>query len=76
MEMTIKLNEALDLDVNVVEWCLDEEGQWWIIDAFNEVPDVSADALPSRYYAWIVDRFAACIRDKLSTRKKNLIPFR
>jgi hypothetical protein len=75
-EMTMKLNEALDLDVNVVEWCLDEKGQWWIIDAFNEVPDVTPEALPSRYYKWIVDTFALCIRDKLNTQKKNLIPFR
>ena len=74
-EMTMKLNEALDLDVNVVEWCVDEEGRWWIIDAFNEVPDVTPGALPSRYYTWIVDRFALCIKDKIESGKSNRIPF-
>jgi hypothetical protein len=74
-EMTMKLNEALDLDVNVVEWCVDEEGRWWVIDAFNEVPDVTLEALPSRYYTWIVDTFALCIRDKLNSGKSNRLPF-
>ena len=74
-EMTMKLNEALDLDVNVVEWCVDEEGRWWVIDAFNEVPDVTAEALPNRYYTWIVDTFALCIRDKLNSGKSNRLPF-
>jgi hypothetical protein len=74
-ELTIKLNQALDLDVNVVEWCLDSEGQWWVIDAFNEVPDVIPEALPPDCYAWIVDRFAACIRDKLYSGKMNRFPF-
>lgn len=74
-EMTIKLNQALDLDVNVVEWCADGEGKWWLIDAFNEVPDVIPEALTPDCYAWIVDRFAACIRDKLYSGKINRFPF-
>lgn len=74
-ELTIKLNQALDLDVNVVEWCVDDEGRWWVIDAFNEVPEVIPEALPPDYYAWIVDRFAACIRDKLVSGKRNRVPF-
>lgn len=72
---TIELNRALDLDVNVVEWCIDTEGRWWMIDAFNEVPEVVPEALPPDYYAWIVDRFTACIRDKLASAKKNRTPF-
>jgi hypothetical protein len=74
-EMTIRLNQVLDLDVNTVEWCVDEAGRWWIIDAFNEVPDIIPEAIPSDYYAWIVDRFAACIKDKLNSGKKNRVPF-
>lgn len=74
-ESTIKLNQVLDLDINTVEWCIDEEGRWWIIDAFNEVPDIIPEALPSDYYTWIVDRFAACIKDKLNSGRKNIIPF-
>jgi len=73
--MTIRLNQVLDLDVNTVEWCVDESGRWWIIDAFNEVPDIIPEALPSDCYAWIVDRFAACIKDKLNSNKRNRVPF-
>jgi hypothetical protein len=73
--LTIELNRALDLDVNVVEWCVDAEGKWWMIDAFNEVPEVIPEALPADYYAWIVDRFAACVRDKLNSAKRNCTPF-
>ena len=70
-ELTTQLNQALDLDVNVVEWCVDEAGRWWVIDAFNEVPEVIPEALPPDYYGWIVSRFAACIRDKLNSGKSN-----
>jgi hypothetical protein len=73
--LTIQLNQALDLDVNAVEWCVDEEGQWWVIDAFNEVPEVIPEALPPEYYSWIVDRFTACIKDKLNPGRKNHTPF-
>jgi hypothetical protein len=72
---TIELNRALDLDINVVEWCVDREGRWWMIDAFNEVPEVIPEALPADYYSWIVDRFAACIKDKLACARKNRTPF-
>ena len=73
--LTLGLNQALDLDVNVVEWCVDAEGRWWMIDAFNEVPEVIPEALPADYYVWIVDRFAACVRDKLNPAKRNRTPF-
>ena len=73
--LTIRLNQALDLDINVVEWCVDREGQWWVIDAFNEVPEVIPEALPAEYYWWLVDKFASCIRDKLNPSKKNRTPF-
>ncbi len=74
-ELTIQFNRALDLDVNATEWCVDGEGRWWVIDAYNEVPDVTPEALPPEYYSWIVDRFAACIRDKLDSGTKNRSPF-
>jgi hypothetical protein len=72
--LTTKLNQSLDLDINVVEWCVDNEGRWWVIDAFNEVPEVIPEALPPEYYQWIVDRFAACVRDKLNSGKRNRTP--
>ena len=73
--LTIRLNQVLDLDVNVVEWCLDDEGRWWVIDAFNEVPEIIREALPPEYYSWLVDRFVACIRNKLVPGQKNRSPF-
>jgi hypothetical protein len=74
-DLTIQLNQALDLDVNTMEWCVDEEGRWWVIDAYNEVPDIIPEAIPAEYYTWIVDRFAACIKDKLNTSKRNRVTF-
>src|SRR4030042_1373144 len=74
-DLTIQLNRALDLDVNVTEWCVDEDGRWWVIDAYNEVPDVVPEALPPDYYLWIVDMFSASIKDKLESNKKNRTPF-
>jgi hypothetical protein len=74
-DLTIQLNQVLDLDVNTIEWCVDEEGRWWVIDAYNEVPDIVPEAIPDEYYTWIVDRFAACIKDKLDTSKRNRITF-
>jgi len=75
IDLTIRFNQALDLDVNVVEWCVDGEGRWWVIDAFNEVPEIIPEALPPEYYSWILDKFVACIKDKLDSGKKNRTPF-
>ena len=72
-ELTIGINRALDFDVNVTEWCIDEEGKWWVIDTFNEVPEILPEALPHDSYAWIVERFSACIKDKLTSGKTNAI---
>jgi len=73
--MTVRLNEALDLDVNAVEWCLDEDGRPWLIDAFNEVPDIRRENLPQNYYNWLVERFANCIREKAESGKRNRTVF-
>ena len=69
--LTKQLNRALDLDINVVEWCFDQEGQAWVIDAFNEVPDIRPESLPPEYYEWLVDRFAACVRDNAINARRN-----
>jgi hypothetical protein len=71
IEQTIRMNSCLDMDVNVVEWCVDEQGQPWVIDAFNEVPDINKNCIPTDYYWWIVDRFVTCIKDKLTSDKRN-----
>ncbi|MEW6142754.1 MAG: hypothetical protein AB1597_06295 [Chloroflexota bacterium] len=74
-EMTVRLNEALDLDVNAVEWCLDEEGEPWLIDAFNEVPEIRRENLPQPYYDWLVERFTACIIEKAESGRRNRTVF-
>lgn len=71
IEQTIRLNACLDIDINVIEWCVDAKGQPWVIDAFNEVPDMPKSRMPPDYYWWIVDRFVACIKDKLNPDKQN-----
>jgi len=70
-EMTIALNSILDLDINAVEWCLDNEGQPWIIDSSNDVPDIRPESFPREYYEWLVDNFARCIRDKAESNAQN-----
>jgi hypothetical protein len=74
-ELTIKLNVCLDLDVNAVEWCIDEYGHPWVIDAFNDVPEINKEALPEAYYDWMVKRFVDCIKDKLNSDKRNKTVF-
>ena len=74
-EQIVRLNSCLDLDINTVEWCIDKDDRAWVVDAFNEVPDVPEDKLPPAYYEWIVDRFATCIRKKLEPGKNNKMIF-
>ena len=69
--LTRELNRALDLDINVLEWCLDNEGQPWLIDAFNEVPEIKKESIPEEYYQWILEKVAACVRDKLQHPEKR-----
>ena len=63
VEQMMRLHSCLDMDINVVEWCVDGKG--WVIDALNEVPDMPKERMPPEHYWWIVDRFAACVRNKL-----------
>jgi hypothetical protein len=74
-KLTIDLNTCLDLDVNAVEWCIDQDGHPWIIDAFNEVPEVNKEAFPEVYYNWIVQKFVECIEDKLNSNQRNKTVF-
>jgi hypothetical protein len=74
--LTVDLNVCLDLDVNAVEWCVDEDGHPWVIDAFNEVPEINREALPEAYYDWMVRRFVECIEDKLDSNQRNKTVFR
>jgi hypothetical protein len=70
-EKTVTLNAALGLDFNAVEWCLAADGTPTIIDSYNDVPDVRPEKLPTDCYNWVVDRFCACIREKLASGETN-----
>lgn len=68
---TIKLNASLDLDFNAIEWAIDLDGNPFVIDAFNELPEVPKHALPPDYYEWIVDRFYKMVREKAESKERN-----
>lgn len=68
---TIRLNMSLDLDVNAVEWCIDQEGKAWLIEAFNEVPDIDKRSIPPPYYEWIVEKFAELVSRKFASAERN-----
>lgn len=70
-DATIKLNKMIDFDVNAVEWCVDDDGELYIIDAMNEVPDIVKNSMPEDFYWWIVEKFCQCIREKFSSNEKN-----
>jgi hypothetical protein len=68
---TRELNAALGLDFNAVEWCVTPEGTPVVIDSFNDVPDVRKEKLPASCYDWVVERFSACIRERLDSGARN-----
>ena len=68
---TAELNALLGLDFNSVEWCIAADGIPRIIDSYNDVPDVRKEKIPPSCYTWIVDRFAACVREKLAAGQPN-----
>ncbi len=70
---TIDLNAALGLDFNAVEWCITKDGTPVIIDSYNDVPDVRREKLPPAAYDWVVDRFCACLREKMAGGESNRI---
>lgn len=68
----IDLNETLDYDINTVEWAI-KDGKPYMIDAFNEVPEILPNSIPKQYYSWILEKFTDCVKSKVG--KKNKIPF-
>jgi len=70
-EWMIKLNDALDYDINTVEWTV-KDGNAIMIDAFNEVPEVLPQSIPHEYYRWIVDKFVECVNDKFGRKNKMI----
>ena len=72
---TVKLNTALDLDLNAVEWAIDRHGKPFVIDAFNEVPEITR-AIPDSYYSWILDKLSNLVREKFHSDERNRTVFR
>ena len=68
---TIALNKALDFDFNSAEWCIDENGKPFLIDAFNEVPLIVRRELDNEQFNWVVEKFAECIEEKATCNEKN-----
>ncbi|MBN2043351.1 MAG: hypothetical protein JW754_06125 [Candidatus Aenigmarchaeota archaeon] len=74
-EWSIKLNTELDLDLNALEWCIDTDGNPFLIDAFNEVPEVLKHNMPESQYSWLVSKVSECIREKAGKEEINRNPF-
>jgi len=68
---TIELNKTLDLDINAVEWCVNQEGKAWLIEAYNEVPDIDKRSIPVPYYDWILEKFAGLVKEKFDSAERN-----
>jgi hypothetical protein len=68
---TTRLNSSLDLDFNALEWAIDLDGRPFLIDAFNDLPEVRKQAMPADYYGWIVDRFSQMVRGRAESDERN-----
>jgi len=53
-EKIVRLNSCLDMDINVVEWCVDSDGQQWVIDCPERSAGHAQGAHAAR--ALLVDR--------------------
>ncbi|HDD05146.1 MAG TPA: hypothetical protein ENF51_01505 [Candidatus Aenigmarchaeota archaeon] len=74
-EWTKRLNEVLDYDLNSVEWIIDQNGQPYLIDAFNEVPEILPEAIPKTYYDELVNSVAELVEKIFHSDKHNRWPF-
>jgi hypothetical protein len=72
---TNRLNNALDYDLNAFEWAIDENNKPWLIDAFNETPDIQPHELPHDYYWKIIDIFVEIIEKRYHSFDRNRWPF-
>ncbi len=68
---TLEINKAIDFDFNAIEWCIDEDGKPYIIDAFNDTPEIIKGMIPESFYDWLVDRTCCLIREKFSSDETN-----
>jgi hypothetical protein len=74
-DYNIRLNTALDYDMNACEWAIDPEDNVFLIDAFNETPDLDPGVIPQEYYGILIERFVGLIEEKFRSRELNKWPF-
>ena len=72
---TMQLNKALDYDFNSLEWAIDENSQPYLIDAFNETPDILPWEIPQEYYRRIIENFCLIVERIYPTDESNRLPF-
>ncbi len=70
-EAVLKINSALDYDINAVECCIDYEGELYMIDSVNEVPDIDRRFIPENQYEWLVEKVSGCIIQKFNSGEHN-----
>ncbi len=66
-----RINSVLDYDFNAVECCIDYEGELYIIDSMNEVPDIDRKFIPEDQYEWLVEKVSGCIIQKFGSGEQN-----
>jgi hypothetical protein len=71
----VRLNTALDYDMNACEWAVDADDNVFLIDAFNETPDLGPSILPKEYYDIVLERFLSVIEEKFHSTELNKWPF-
>jgi len=74
-EWTVELHSRLDIDLNVVEWCLDKKGTPFMIEAYNDIPDIIKGQIPKPYYEWIVEKMVECVKEKFLSDERNRTVF-
>jgi hypothetical protein len=74
-DYNIRLNTALDYDMNACEWAIDADDNIFLIDAFNETPELDPGVIPKEYYATLLERFVGLIEDKFRSKELNKWPF-
>ncbi|MCX6814532.1 MAG: hypothetical protein NTY20_02710 [Candidatus Aenigmarchaeota archaeon] len=74
-DYNIRLNTALDYDFNACEWAIDGNDNVFLIDAFNETPELDPNVIPKEYYSLILERFFSVIEEKFHSNELNKWPF-
>lgn len=57
VEQALMLCEALDYDMNSVEFAI-KDGEPYAIDFCNQVPDARPEVVTEHYYAWMLDKLS------------------